>query len=136
MMSISATVLPYAIKSYIAFQRQSRTSTYQFSFPLQHFANDLGGLLVGAEQLFALLPLRLDRVVFVKEILEELFLVQLADQSILDDIFAVVDEQVHHCLWHLICDHLPDDVEVRADEAPNKLGLKGFPFCQRWGICL
>jgi hypothetical protein len=93
---------------------------------LQDLADNLRGLLVSAEQLLALLALALDRVVLIEQFLEQLLLVQLADKTVLHDVFTVVDEQVHNSLGHLIGGSLANNREVRADKTANELGLEGF----------
>jgi hypothetical protein len=79
---------------------------------LQDFSNNLRRFLVSPEQLLALLPLALDRVVFVEQFLEQLLLVQLADKAVLHDVFAVVDEQVHDGLGDLVGRGLAHDGKV------------------------
>lgn len=99
-----------------------------YSF-LQHLADDLGGLAVGLEKLLALLALLLDAVVLVEELLKESFPVELADKTVLDDVFAVVDEEMHDGLGNLVGDRLADDVEVGRDEGPDELCLHGLAIC-------
>ena len=79
---------------------------------LQDLANDLRCLLVSAEELLALLALALDRVILVQQLLEELLLVQLADKTVLDNVFAVVDEQVHDGFGDLVGSRLAYDGKV------------------------
>jgi hypothetical protein len=93
---------------------------------LQDLSDNLRRLLVSAEQLLALLTLALDRVILVEQLLEQLLLVQFADKAVLHNVFAVIDEQVHDGFGHLIGGGLADNGEVGADEAADKLGLKGF----------
>ena len=79
---------------------------------LQNLSDDLGSLLVGREQFFALFALVLDGVVLIQKLSEQILLVQLADKSVLDNILGVVDKQMHDCFGHLVCNRLSYDVEV------------------------
>lgn len=79
---------------------------------LQHFANNLRRLFVGAEQLLALLALTLDRVVLVQQLFEQFLLVQFADEAVLHNVLAVVDEQVHDGLGDLVSSRLAHDGKV------------------------
>lgn len=93
---------------------------------LQHLADNLGRFLVRLEQLLALLPLGLDRVVLVQQLLEQVFFIQLADEPVLHHVFRVVDQQVHDGLGDLVGDGLAHDVEVGGDEAADELCLEGL----------
>lgn len=86
--------------------------SFHLAFVLQNLTNNLGSLAIRLEQLLALLALLLDAVVLVEELLKEGLLVQLADKAVLDDVLAVVDEEVHDGLGDLVGDGLADDVEV------------------------
>jgi hypothetical protein len=97
---------------------------------LQHFANNLGRLLVSLEQLLALLALGLDGVVFVQKFLEQVLLVQRADQSVLNAILRVVDQKMHDGLGYLIRNCLTNNVEVRGNEATDEFRLQSFTFCE------
>ena len=99
---------------------------------LQHLPNDLRSLLVRREQLLAFLPLGLDVVVLVQKLLEQVLLVQLADEAVLHDVFGVIDQQVHDRLGHLVGDGLADDIEVRRDETPDQFCLESFALCEGW----
>lgn len=95
-------------------------------FFLQNLANNLGRLAVRLEQLLALLTLLLDAVVLVEEFLKQGLLVQLADEAVLDDVLAVVDEEVHDGLGDLVGDGLADNVEVGGDEGADELCFHGL----------
>ena len=82
---------------------------------LDYLANNLGGLPVGVEKLLAFLALLLDAVVLVQELFEHGLLVQLADEAVLHHVLAVVDQEVHDGLGHLVGDGLANDVEVGGD---------------------
>ena len=87
-------------------------------------------LPIRAEQFLALLSLLLDPIVLIQQIAEQIFPVQLAHESILDLVAAVVDEQVHDCFGDLVGDGLAHDVEVRGNEAADEFGLEGFAVGQ------
>lgn len=97
---------------------------------LYNVANNLGGFSIGVKKFLTLLSLLLDIVVFVEELLEQALLVQLRDESVLYDILAVVDEEVHDSLGNLVNDGLADNVEVRRDQGPNELSLHGLAVSQ------
>lgn len=55
----------------------------------------------------------------------------------------MVNEEVHHSLRDLVSDGFADDVEIRRNEAANKLRFKGFTLGElgivllnkgRWGL--
>ncbi len=79
---------------------------------LQDVTDDLSRVFVSTEQLLTLLPLCLDGVIFVQQLLKQVLLVKLSYQSILHHIFGVVDQQVHDGLGNLVGDSLAYDVEV------------------------
>ena len=87
------------------------------------------------KQLLTLLPLRLDPIILVQQIPEEVFFVELTHQPVLHNIFAVVNEQVHDRFGNLVSDGFANDVEVRRDEGANEFRLQGFPLCE-FGIAL
>jgi hypothetical protein len=100
------------------------------AYILQHLADDLGCLLVRLEQLLALLTLRLDCVVFVEELLEEVFLVKRADEAVLHAVFGVVDQEVHDGFGDLVGDGLAHNVEVGGDETADELCLERLTLCE------
>lgn len=97
---------------------------------LQHLADNLGGLAVRLQQALALLALLLDAVVLVQQLLEERLLVQLADEAVLDDVLAVVNEEVHDGLGDLIGNRLAHNVKVGRDERANQLRFHGLAVGQ------
>lgn len=94
------------------------------AYILQHLADDLGRLLIRPEQLLTLLTLCFDCVVFVEELLEEVFPVKRADEAVLHAVFGVVDQEVHDGFGYLVGDGLAHDVEVRGDETADELRLE------------
>lgn len=95
----------------------------------------ISGFEEHTKQLLTLLPLRFDPIILIKQISEEVFLVELTDQPILHNIFAVVDEQVHDRFGDLVGDGLTDNVEVGRNEGADEFCLQSFPFC-KLGIAL
>jgi hypothetical protein len=103
------------------------------AYILQHLTDDLGRLLVRLEQLLALLALRLDCVVFVEELLEQVFLVKGADETVLHAVFGVVDQQVHDGFGDLVGDGLAHDIEVGGNETADELCLERLALCECGG---
>ena len=87
---------------------------------LQNLTYNLRRLLIRSQQLLALLSLRLDPIVLIQQIRKHLFTIQLADQPILDDVLAVVHEQVHDGFGDLVGDAFAHDVEVGGYEAADQ----------------
>lgn len=53
----------------------------------------------------------------------------------MNDVFAVVDEEVHDGFGDLICDGFADDIEVGGNESLDEFGFEGFPVGEgRFGI--
>ena len=100
---------------------------------LEHLAHDPARLTVHAQQTLALLALFADALVFVEQLLEHVLLVELADEAVLHDVLAVVDEEVHDGFGDLVGDGLAHDVEVGGDEAADELGFEGFAVGERGG---
>ena len=48
----------------------------------------------------------------------------------MDDVFAVIDQQVHDCLGDLISDGFTHDIEVRGDESADEFSLESFPVTE------
>jgi hypothetical protein len=93
---------------------------------LQHLPHNLRRLLIRLEQLLALLPLGLDLIVLVQQLLEQILFIQRTDKPILHRVLRVVDEEVHNGLGDLIGHGFAHNVEVRGDEAPDEFRLEGF----------
>src|SRR5690606_31196533 len=91
-----------------------------------NLTDNLGRLALCLEQLLTLLALLLDGIVFIQELLEERLFVQLADETVLDNFLAVVDQQVHDGLGNLVGNGFPDNVEIGADKGTNELRLHGL----------
>lgn len=87
-------------------------ATHHLLPALQDLSDNLGSFLVGGKQLLALFALALDGVIFVKEFAKQFFFVQLADQSVLDNVLGVVDQKMHDCFGDLVGNRLPYNVEV------------------------
>lgn len=86
---------------------------------LQNLPHNLRRFLISSQQLLTLLPFLLDRIILIQQLVEEIFLIQLAHQSILHFIPAVVHEEVHDRLGDLIGNRLAHDVKVGRNEAAD-----------------
>lgn len=90
---------------------------------------DLRSFSISSKQLFALLPLCFDPIILVQQVAKEFFFVKLAHQSILYDVFAMINKQMHNGFRNLIGNGLPNNVEVRGYETTDQLSLERFPIC-------
>src|SRR5437764_6007290 len=79
---------------------------------LQNLTYNPRCLPVGSQQLLAFLSFLLDSVVFVQEVTEEVFFVELTNKTILHFVSRVVDQEVHDRLRHLVSDGFTDDVKI------------------------
>ena len=95
----------------------------------------ISGIEGHTKQLLTLLPLRLDPIVFIQQIPEEVLFVELTHQPVLHNIFAVVDKQVHDRFRNLVRNSLTDDVEVGRNEGADEFGFQGFSLAE-FGITL
>ena len=77
-----------------------------------NFTHNLGCFSIRLEQLLAFLSLFLYRVILIQQLFEKSFLVELTDQPVLNNIFRMVDQQVHHSLWDLISYRLSHNIKV------------------------
>nr|POF26286.1 hypothetical protein CFP56_22435 [Quercus suber] len=99
---------------------------------LQDLPNDLCCFSVRVEQFPALLPFLRDSIVFVQQLLEQAFFVQLTDKTVLHNVFAVIDKQMHDGFWDLIGYGLTHDIEIVADKASDEFGFEGLAFGKSW----
>ena len=79
---------------------------------LQNLTYNPRRLPVGSQQLLAFLSFLLDSVVFVQEVTEEVFFVELTNKTILHFVSRVVNQEVHDRFRHLVSDGFTDDVKI------------------------
>lgn len=86
------------------------------SCSLHGLINDRKGVLKDIEHRLALCALRAEVIVLLEQVVKQLLLVKSGDETVLDSLARVVDEQMHNCLGNQVLDRFTGDVKVRCDQ--------------------
>lgn len=86
------------------------------SCSLHGLINDREGVLKDIEHRLALCALRTEVIVLLEQIVKQFLLVKSGNETVLDSLARVVDEQMHNRLGDQVLDRFTGDVEVRCDQ--------------------
>ena len=91
---------------------QHRVEENSIDNPSQNLTHNLGRFFVRVQKFLTLFPFSLDTIVLIEQVGEEFLLVELTDQSVLNNLLAMVDEEMHDSLRNLVGDGLADYIKV------------------------